>query len=134
VKRLPSADLLWGVIVETEAYSQGDPACHGYRRRTPSSKPLFGEPGRFYVYVSCHIHPCDRVVRIEASGKSLYAKWLEVTDADHARSVRPVVRQARRMLRFNAEQFRHNLISHGWKRHQASQSSISFVASAKRSQ
>ncbi|MCP9905376.1 DNA-3-methyladenine glycosylase [Cyanobium sp. BA5m-10] len=47
-----SGDLLWGVIVETEAYSQDDPACHGYHRRTPSKHTLFGETWRFYVYVS----------------------------------------------------------------------------------
>jgi len=54
--------LLWGVVVETEAYSQDDPACHGYRRRSPSKETLVGEPGRFYVYVSYGIHHCVNVV------------------------------------------------------------------------
>jgi DNA-3-methyladenine glycosylase len=58
VMRQTSGDLLWGVIVETEAYSQEEPACHGYRRRSPSNETLFGEPGRFYVVVSYGIHHC----------------------------------------------------------------------------
>jgi DNA-3-methyladenine glycosylase len=62
VKREPMGELLWGVIVETEAYSQEEPACHGYRRRSPSNETLFGEPGRFYVYVSYGIHHCVNVV------------------------------------------------------------------------
>ncbi len=62
VKRQADGVLLWGVIVETEAYSQEEPACHGYRRRSPSNETLFGEPGLFYVYVSYGIHHCVNVV------------------------------------------------------------------------
>ena len=62
MKRQLSGELLWGVIVETEAYSQAEPACHGYRRRSPSNETLFGEPGRFHVYVSYGIHHCVNVV------------------------------------------------------------------------
>ena len=45
MKRQTGGSLLWGVVVETEAYSQDDPATRGYRRRSPSNETLFGEPG-----------------------------------------------------------------------------------------
>lgn len=54
--------LRWGVIVETEAYCQSEPACHGHRRRSPSNETLFGEPGHFYVYTSYGVHYCCNVV------------------------------------------------------------------------
>ncbi len=62
VKRQAAGELLWGAIVETEAYCQSEPACHGHRRRSPGNETLFGEPGRFYVVVSYGIHHCVNVV------------------------------------------------------------------------
>jgi DNA-3-methyladenine glycosylase len=62
VKRQPDGEPLWGVIVETAAYSQEEPARHGYRRPSPSKETLFGEPRRLYVYVSDGIHHCVNVV------------------------------------------------------------------------
>ena len=51
-----------GMIVETEAYSQEEEACHGYKKKTFSNKALFGEPGRFYIYRSYGIHHCLNIV------------------------------------------------------------------------
>ena len=62
LRRQPSGALRWGVIVETEAYCQSEPACHGHRRRSASNDTLFGEPGRFYVYLTYGVHHCVNVV------------------------------------------------------------------------
>ena len=45
-----------GVIVETEAYHESEPACHAFVGLTRRTRPLFGPPGRTYVYRSYGIH------------------------------------------------------------------------------
>ena len=83
IKRESNSKYLFGVIVETEAYSQVEPACHGYKRRTKSNETLFGEPGIFYIYLTYGIYYCVNVVTDKynwASGVLLRA--LAIPDED----------------------------------------------------
>tara|TARA_Y100001968_G_C19424048_1_gene753337 strand:+ start:1540 stop:2184 length:645 start_codon:yes stop_codon:yes gene_type:complete len=62
VKELKGEPNLYGVIVETEAYCQSEPGCHGHKKRTPKNETLFGEPGQLYVYLIYGIYYCVNIV------------------------------------------------------------------------
>jgi DNA-3-methyladenine glycosylase len=69
-------------IVETEAYTQDDPACHAYGGR-PSVRtaPLFGPPGHAYVYFSYGMHWCmNTATGVDGRGEGCLLRAAEPID------------------------------------------------------
>jgi DNA-3-methyladenine glycosylase len=87
-----------GVIVETEAYHESEPACHAYVGLTKRTSTLFGSPGLAYVYRSYGIHALlNAVCEPEGVGAAVLIRALEpVRGRDLMRARRGL--EAERML------------------------------------
>jgi DNA-3-methyladenine glycosylase len=67
-----------GVIVETEAYHDSEPACHAHIGLTARTHVLFGPPGTAYVYRSYGIHALlNAVCEPEGIGAAVLIRALE---------------------------------------------------------
>ncbi len=67
-----------GVIVESEAYHDSEPACHAFVGLTARTATLFGPPGYAYVYRSYGVHALlNAVSEPEGVGAAVLIRALE---------------------------------------------------------
>ena len=62
-----NGQLTSGIIVETEAYSQSERACHAYgAKRTPRTEIFYNDGGLSYVYLCYGIHYLFNIITNQA--------------------------------------------------------------------
>lgn len=70
-----------GIIVETEAYLQDDPACHAFQKRTPRTEPMYAAAGTIYVYLIYGMYQCVNVVTNKIDcGEAVLIRALQPTE------------------------------------------------------
>ena len=88
-KQLLGAELLYknpkgwvgGIITETEAYTQNDPACHAFNgKKTKRNAPMFLNGGHIYIYFIYGMYHCLNIVsEPKGVGAAVLIRELEPT-------------------------------------------------------
>jgi DNA-3-methyladenine glycosylase len=96
VRQFPDGTIQRGIIVETEAYEPGDPACHAYLRKTPRNAAMFGPAGSIYVYLIYGIYHCVNIVtEIEGVPSAVLIRALDLQGVvDPSLSIKAIHRLA----------------------------------------
>ena len=68
-------------IVETEAYTQNDPACHAYQKNRGRAANLYQTPGLAYIYLIYGMYHClNLVTEPQGQAGAVLFRALEVID------------------------------------------------------